>query len=178
MIDLLRRLSPRERGLVIGAALFITMALVYGLIVDPLITSQSRYHSMALRKRDDLARFRMLAMDYRKMDSSLKYLENKVSAEKSGTSLLATMEAEARKLGLSERIASMKPFTNDLDSGMVETSVEMRLEKVNLRELVELLKTIENSALMARTGRLRIKTRFDDPQLLDTTVLVTALETR
>lgn len=178
MIELLRRLSPRERGLVIGAALFITSALVYGLIIEPLISSQRHYRNMAEGKLQDLVQFRKLARDYRDMESSLKMLESKVSARKPGTSLLAAMEAEARKLGLSDRIASMKPFTNDLDSGMVETSVEMRLEKVNLRELVELLKTVEESGLMARTGRLRIKARFDNPQLLDTTVLVTALETR
>jgi len=178
MTELLRRLSARERGLVIGAALFITAALVYGLVVDPLVASQRRYRSMATRKREDLARFQMLATDYRKMDSSLKYLENMVSAGKSGTSLLAAMEAEARKLGLASRITSMKPSSNELDSGMVETSVDMRIEKVNLREFVGFLKAIEGSTLMARTGRLRIKTRFDDPQLLDATVLVTALETR
>ena len=178
MIDLLRRLSERERVLVIAAALFISGSILYGFIVDPLLASQRRYEDLARREREDLARFRMLAMDYRKMDSSMKSLENRVSAGTSGTSLLAAMEAEARKLGLGNRIASMKPTSSDLDSGMVETSVEMRIEKVNLGEVVELLGAIEGGTLTARTGRLRMKTRFDDPQLLDVTLLVTALETR
>jgi general secretion pathway protein M len=88
------------------------------------------------------------------------------------------MEGVARKLGLADRIASMKPFSSDLDSGMVEASVEMRMEKVDLGELTGFLKAVEESGLMARTARLRVKTRFDDPQLLDATVQVTALETR
>jgi general secretion pathway protein M len=178
MTDLLRRLSTREKALVIGAVLFVSAALLYGLVLDPLAARERRYRSMLLSKREDLAQFRKLAADYRAMESSLRDLEGMVSNRTTGTSLLAAMEAEARKLGLAEKITSMKPFSNVLDSGMVESSVDMRIEKVDLKGLVELLKGVENGGLLARTARLRVKTRFDDPQLLDATVLVTTLEAR
>ncbi len=178
MTDLLRRLSPRERGLVLGAVLFIGGTLIYGLIVSPLISSQRRYQSMAARQREKLVEFREMAKEYRATESSLTNLERSLSDRKSGTSLLAAMEGVARKFGLADRIASMKPFSNDLDSGMVEASVEMRIEKIDLGELTGFLKAVEGNALMARTARLRVKTRFDDPQLLDATVQVTALETK
>jgi len=178
MTDLLRRLSPRERGLVLGAVLFIGGTLIYGVIMSPLVSSQRRYQGMVTRQRENLMQFRELAKEYRATESSLKNLEKALSGRESGTSLLAAMEREARKLGLADRIASMKPFSYDLDSGMVESSVEMKIEKIDLGELTGFLKTVEESGLMARTGRLRVKTRFDDPQLLDATMLVTALEGR
>lgn len=178
MNEMLRRMSPRERVLVATAAIFISCALVYGLVVDPLVSKQRDYRTRIQSKLDSLVQFRTLAAQYREMESSLKDLEQKVSAGQSGSSLLAAMEADARKLGLADRIASMKPFTNELDSGMVRTSVEMRIEKVNLRELVGFLETIEKSGTMVRTGRLRIKSRFDDPELLDATILVSALEAK
>ncbi len=178
MTDLLRRLSPRERVLIFGAVLFISGTLLYGLIVSPLVSGQRRYRSMVTRQRDNLEQFRLLAAQYRDTESSLKNLEKALSERKSDTSLLAAMESEARKLGFADRIASMKPFNTDLDSGMVEASVEIKIEKMNLAELADFLTTVEESNLMARTARLRVKTRFDDPKLLDATVLVTALETR
>lgn len=178
MTDLMNRLSPRERILVIAAFIFISCALVYGLVIDPLVSKQRDYQTRIVSKLDDLAEFRMLAAQFREMEFSLKDLEKKVAAGKSGSSLLSSMEADARKLGLADRIASMKPFTSELDSGMVQTSVEMRIEKVNLRELVGFLETVEKSGTMVRTGRLRIKSRFDDPELLDATILVSALEAR
>ena len=92
--------------------------------------------------------------------------------------LLAAMESNARKLGLADRIASMKPFTSELELGLVQSSVEMRVEKVDLKGLVEFIEAIETGPNMALTTRLRIKARFDDPALLDTTLLVTTLETR
>jgi general secretion pathway protein M len=178
MTELLRRLSPRERGLVIGAFLFISVVIAYGLIIDPLVSSQRLYRSMTRGTLDDLVEFRGLAAKYRETESSLRNLERRLTAAKSSSSLLAAMEADARKLGLADRIASMKPFTNDLDSGMVQNSVEMRIEKINLGELVGFLETVGKSGIMVKTGRLRIKTRFDDPELLDATILVTSLEAR
>ena len=101
-----------------------------------------------------------------------------MTSETSGMSLLAVMESNARKLGLADRIASMKPFTSELESGIVQSSVEMRVEKVDLKGLVNFLKAVETGPNMAVTTRMRIKTRFDDPSLLDTTLLVSTLETR
>ena len=92
------------------------------------------------------------------------------------TSLLAELEAKARELNLQDNIASMKPFTTQLDSGLVESSVEIRLEKLALRGLVEFLQRVEGRGSLVATRRLRVKSRFDDPQLLDVSILVSTLE--
>ncbi|UCG37756.1 MAG: type II secretion system protein M [bacterium] len=176
MLDLLRRLSPRERILVMGAGAFVLAAVLYGLVLDPLMGQKRRYEGMVERKRADLAEFRDLAARYRSTQASLDAMERRVAAREPGTSLLATMEAEARKLGLADRIASMKPVTSELESGMVESSVEIRIEKVDLKGLVEFLRAVENGPLMARAARLRVRTRFDDPQLMDVTILASTLE--
>lgn len=176
MFDLLRRLSPRERNLVLAASIIISCALLYGLIVDPLVSRQRYYETRIQNTVNDLMEFRVLAAKYRETEASFKDLEEKISSSKSDSSLLSSIEGNARKLGLADRIASMKPFTNDLESGMVQTSVEIRIEKINLRELVDLLESVRQSGTVVRTGRLRIKTRFDDPKLLDATILVSAVE--
>jgi type II secretory pathway component PulM len=178
MTDLIRRLSLRERVLVLCAVLFIGGSLIYGLVVNPLISSQRKYQALAARQRENLDRFRELAVQYRETEASLASLEKAVSGRRSETSLLAAMEGEARKLGLADRITSMKPFSNELDSGMVESSVEVKIEKIDLKELTEFLKTVEKNDLMAKISRLRVKSRFDDRQILDVTVLITALESR
>jgi general secretion pathway protein M len=171
-------MSPRERWLVAGAALFVVIAILYGFVIQPLADNGRRYESMALRKQDELTRFRAIADQYNELGSTLKFLEERALAGGSHGSLLAVMESEAKKLGLAEKIASMKPFTTELEPGVVQSRVEMRLEKVDLKGLVDLLETLENGKQSAVTSRLRIKTRFDDPALLDATVMVSTLEAR
>ena len=172
------KLSVRERWLVLGAAVFVGSALMFAVIVNPVIDKKQRYTRMAQDKRKELAQFNQFASEYRSLQLSLADLEKKLTAGSSDMSLLAAMESSARKLGLAEKIASMKPFSSDLESGMVQSSVEMRVEKVDLKGLVQFIEAIETGPNMAVTTRLRIKTRFDDPALLDTTILVTTLETR
>jgi type II secretory pathway component PulM len=172
------KLSARERWLVLGAAVFVGSALLFAIIVNPIMDKRQRYIRMAQDKRQDVAQFRELASEYSSLQASLAEMKRKVASDSSDMSLLAVMESSARKLGLADRIASMKPFTSELESGMVQSSVEMRVEKVDLKGLVQFIEAIETGPNMAVTTRLRIKTRFDDSALLDTTLLVTTLEAR
>ena len=178
MIDFLRKLSPRERILLVVASLFVGGSLLFGVIVSPLLSSQDRYEDLASRQRKNLDQFRELAQEYHATEAALVEMEHNLARRNTDTSLLAAMEAEARNLGLADKIASMKPLSRELESGIVEASVELKIEKIDLGELTGFLEAVEGSDLMARTARLRVKARFDDPQLLDATVLVTALETQ
>ena len=178
MWGLFSKLSDRERWLALGAALFVGSALIFGIIVNPALEKRQRYLRMAQDKHQDLVQFNEYASEYRSLQSSLVDMEKMVASRSSDMSLLAAMEGNARKLGLADRIASMKPFTTELESGIVQSSVEMRVEKIDLKGLVQFIQAIETGPHMAVTSRLRIKTRFDDPALLDTTLLVTTLETR
>jgi type II secretory pathway component PulM len=178
MMALFSKLSARERWLVLGAAVFVGSMLIFALIVNPIVDKQRRYKRMAQDKRQDLVQFNNFASEYRTLESSIAEMEKKIASGSSDMSLLATMESTARKLGLADKIASMKPFTSELELGLVQSSVEMRVEKVDLKGLVQFIEAIETAPSMAVTTRLRIKTRFDDPALLDTTLLVTTLETR
>lgn len=178
MMGFLSKLSARERWLVLGTAVFLCLVLLFALVVNPVVDNKQKYERMAREKRQDLAQFHQFASEYRSLQLSLEELQKRIATAESDVSLLAAMESNARKLGLAEKIASMKPFTTDLESGMVQSSVEMRVEKVDLKGLVEFIESIEKGPNMAVTTRLRIKTRFDDPALLDSTILVTTLEAR
>lgn len=178
MVSVFAKLSMRERWLVSGAAAFVGLALFFAFIVNPVLENKRRYLRQARDTRQNLIEFNKYASEYRSLQTSLAQMEKQVASRGSDMSLLAAMENNARKLGLADRIASMKPFTSELESGMVQSSVEMRVEKIDLGGLIKFIEAIETGPHMAMTTRLRIKTRFDDPALLDITLLVTALENR
>jgi len=52
----------------------------------------------------------------------------------------------------------MKPFTSELESGMIQSSVEMRIEEVDLKGLVQFIEAVETGSHMAVATRMRIKT--------------------
>lgn len=178
MASLFMKLSLRERWLVAIAAVFVGSALIFAFVINPVLEKKGRYVRLAQKAAADLVQFNEYALEYRSLRSSLAQMEREVASRSSDMSLLAAMESNARKLGLADKITSMKPFTSELESGMVQSSVEMRIEKVDLNGLVRFIEAVETGPHTAATTRLRIKTRFDDPALLDITLLVTTLENR
>ena len=178
MYDFFHRISAREKVMVLAGGAFVLTALVYGLMFAPAVNSRDRWHSMTDRKRAELEQFEELGRRYRELSAMLSNMEGRLKSRGGGESLLARMEAEARELGVKDHITSMKPFRNELDGNLVESSVEIRLEKMDLRSVVNLLRNIEAGDNLVRTKRLRVKSRFDDPDLLDVTLLVGTLETK
>ena len=176
MVDLLHRLTGRERAaLIIVIPLFIA-ALIYTLIIVPVWEQKTRFNSMAQRKKVELVTFRDLASRFQDLENSMSGMETNIKKRTGSFSILGMLEREARELGIQDRIASMKPMNSQLDQRIRESSVEIRFEKLDLVRTVEFLKKIEGSKDLVVIKRLRIKSRFDDPQFLDVTLLASTLE--
>jgi len=172
----LHRLSERERIVIVLGALFVLSTLLYSLVLSPALERRDRWQSMAVRKKQELARFEELKTRYMELTQSLSGFEKRIGSSRDEGSLLARLESGARESGVQDKIASMKPLKTQMESGIEESSVEIRLEKLDLGSLVGFLKNVENENRLVRTRRIRIKARFDDPKLLDVTLLVSTLE--
>jgi hypothetical protein len=58
-----------------------------------------------------------------------------------------------------------------------ESSVEVKLESITTKQLVDYLFRVENSDAFVRIKRLHLKKRRDNPKYLDATFLVSTYET-
>lgn len=172
----LDRLTVRERMMVVLGGAFVLSIILYGIVLAPALERRDRWITLAERKKQEVSRFEELSARYRSLGWTVATMERELGSRKKGFSLLAQLEAGARKLGLQDNISSMKPFRNQMESGIEESSVEIRLEKMDLGGLVKFLQEVEGDEGLIRTRRLRVKSRFDDPQLLDITILVSTLE--
>ncbi len=175
MKDFLSRLSARERALILSAAGFFVLVIVARFLLLPAWDEGGRLRIAAARKRVEAAQFDILVARYRELSSSASRAES-VLEEGGGASLLTQVETTARDAGVKDRIASMKPQRTELESRMWESSVEVRVERITLKDAVELLRRLQSSPRPVRVKRLALKTRFDDPRLLDGTFTVAALE--
>lgn len=175
MRSFLLRLSQRERVAITLGAVFVLGAILYGLVLSPALEKRSRWLSMAVRKKQELARFEELKTRYVELTRSLSGFEKRIGSSRGGDSLLARLESGAREAGIQDKIASMKPLKTKMESGIEESSVELRLEKLDLGSLTGFLKNVEDKDRLIRIRRIRIKARFDDPSLLDATLLVSTL---
>jgi type II secretory pathway component PulM len=164
--------TPRERRLISlaagGGALFIV------LIVWASFSSAIRRAENSLEeKRLDFEKISRLAAGYGQQEQERQLLEARL--RQSPPALMGFVDGIARQAGV--EIGGMQ------DRGVVaggqngrprESSVEVNLGKVPLDKLVKLLSDIEHSPGVVRVRRLRVRKSFDNKDVLDVSLSVSA----
>jgi len=95
-----------------------------------------------------------------------------------GPNLIASVENAAQKAGARGLLLYVRPQPDKVNEDIVEEGVEIRLEKLDLQQLVELLYDFETSSSQLNVKQLRIRTRFDNPEQLDTVIVLSRLRER
>ncbi len=111
----------------------------------------------------DLAEMRVLQKQYREMQQRLQ--EAQATATKRGP-ILTEIENLTRRANLNTKIVSLKPQAG----GFRESMVEIKLDTITLYDVVNYVYLLEKAAL--RIKKLSFKPRFDNPKLLNATLVV------
>ena len=173
--DFLDKRSPRERQMLalmsVAIGVWILYWLVQGLIVAPL---ENGKRAIASREAS-LRQMQILQADYRRVQGQVSLLEMRIQSGQQGN-VLSMLEEMAGEVQIKDKIASMDPRSTPPNDLYRESVIEVRLQQVNLKQLVDYLFKVENSGAFLKIKRLRLKTRSDDPGYLDVTFRVSSFE--
>jgi len=167
-----RLMSKRERTLVLAGGIVIGLSLLFVLIVDPLLDTLDRLERQEVRKQKDLAELAMLGQAYLAKRDRLVKSESRMPGADSHFSLLTFMEEAATTANVRERITGMQPQTQSLAQGYEETAVDLRLESIQLPDLLAFLVAIDQAPYDLHVRHLQIRPKFDNPVNIDATVRV------
>ena len=167
-----QQLSQRERVIVAAGGAVVGISLLFVLVIDPLITKYDRLAHQEARKQKDLRELATLSQDYAAKRDRLVKAEQRLPGASSRFSLLTFMEEAAGAARIRDRIAGMQPQVQTLSEGYEETAVDIRLEGVQLPELLALLVAIDRAPHELHVRHLKIRPKFDNPVNLDATIRV------
>ena len=149
------RINPREKRTIIAGGCLIAALLVYVFVVSPYMTAMERLDRRIAKKTEELAEVLALQGEYFRLREGTKILEEMVRSTP-GFSLLSFLENLATKNRIKKQIAYMKPLTTPGNDRYRESSVEMKLDSLTLKQLVDYLYQIEQSPQPIRIKRLNI----------------------
>ena len=167
-----RQMSQRERTIVLVGGIVVGLSLFFVLVVDPLLAKLDRLERQAVRKQKDINELALLSQEYTTKRNRLAKAESRMPAPDSQFSLLTFMEEAATKARVRDWITGMQPQVQSLAQGYQETAVDLRLEGVQLPELLALLVAIDQAPYDLQVRHLQIRPKFDNPSYLDATVRV------
>ena len=167
-----QQFSPRERIIVAAGGALAAAALVFLLIVDPLMATIDKLDRQARRKAKDSQELALVAQDYLLKQARMAKLEARMPSSPAQFSLLAFMEEATTTAQIRDRIAGMQPQAPIVVQGYQETIVDLRLDGVTLPQLLALLATIEQAPYEVQVRHLQMKPKYDNPINLDATLKI------
>lgn len=166
-------LSNRERlTLGLGGAVAVLLLLVFGLIA-PYRDSLARLDAGIDTRRRQLAQVQQLKQEYQILQRQAGEVEA-LLARSGGFSLFSFVESAAGQIAGKENLTYMRPQPPVTHEGVREESVEIRVEKVRLEQVVRLLYAVENTDALVQVKSLRLRNRFDDKSKLDAVLTIAA----
>jgi type II secretory pathway component PulM len=163
------KLEERDKKTLIIGGAAAAVILLYTFVVSPLFSDLSRKRELVPRKERELVEMKALRQEY--LDIQQRLQEAQAAAAKRGP-LLTDIESISKRANLSGKIVSLKPQAGVQTESFKESIVEIKLESITLYDIVNYVYQLERDTLRIR--KLQFKPRYDNPKLLNATILVSS----
>lgn len=164
-------MNPKEQTV----ALVVASIAVLLILILPVAVASSRISKLekdVVQGRGELRQIMRAIEVYDSKNAELKQIQKMVGAG-FDSSLSTTLESIAEKQGIKEQIDSLKEKATAPSDIFDESSVDVRLKKISLKQLIDYLHAIENNDnTMLALKNLSVKTRFDNKRDLDASFTV------
>jgi general secretion pathway protein M len=172
----INRLSNREKVIIVMGLIGAIAILVYGSVVAPLVERYTNLNRVIKQKESQYYEILKLREEYLALNKEYTELEKAASRAKEGFSPLTFMEGVSVQAKIKDKVVSMKPMLTPMGENYRESSIEVKIEKVVLEQTMRYLHLIESSEYPLKVKTLHLKSRFDDPGLMDVSVVVSFYE--
>lgn len=164
------RLAPRERVMVSAAAAAVAAFVLFLVFTSVQHRIAAREASID-RKTQVIAQVGKLAQGYRQVQAERAQLEAKLKGPP--LQLMSFVAQTGQRLGI--EVNDLRPGTPGATGAtdkVVEDTVEVNLAKLDLPRLAALLQELERGPGVVKVRRLALRTRSDDPNAVDATIVI------
>lgn len=176
MTQYLNKLNSREKTIAVLGLMGATAIILYGSVVAPVVDRYTGLERVIRQKESQYKDILQLKGEYAVLQKEYKELEKAASRTKEGFSPLTFMENVSVQAKIKDKVISMKPILTPMGGDYRESSIEVKIEKIVLEQIMLYLHIIESSEYPLRVKTLHLKSRFDDPGLMDASVTVSFYE--
>jgi len=171
---MISQLNQRERIFVTVGGIALALALLYLAVLMPYRGALTRLDKQITARSQQLQEVKSLRAQYLAMQQQILQVEMRVKNSENFSALTFIENLVERTAGR-ENLVSMRPQSPMTQNEFTIDSVEVKLEKLSLRQVLELLWGVESATTPMQVRNLYLKQRFDDHSLLDASMTITAL---
>ena len=166
------KLTKREKYYVFAGVSFILIFLIIQFALFPFLEAKAKIKRSVQTNEKALKEIILLSSEYQELRKDSQHIQRALALRKKDFALFSFLEKQAGRAGVKANIKHMKPSTSTTTGPYKESSVEMKLEDITLKQLVNYLYFVESPEYLVRIKRLSIRQSKGNPEFLTALVHV------
>lgn len=172
MKEFWNKLTKSQQYCLMGGAAFVVLALVIQFVIFPLWDTREKTINAIAVNEKVLKEIMVLGAEYGVLKERAEALQRVLSNRSQDFSLFSYMEKKAGEIRLKPRIKYINPVKGITTGAYEESSVEMRLDSITMRQLTDFLYAVESPNDFIRISKISISKMKENPEYLTATMQV------
>ena len=151
------KLTKRERYYVSAGVALIALFIIFQFVLSPFLAAKEKTKRSIQAKEKTLKELVSLSSEYGALKEDSVDIKKALALRDGNFTLFSFLEKQAGQSNVKPNIKYMKPSTSTDKGPYSESSVEMNLENITLKQLVEYLHLVESPENLVRIKRISVK---------------------
>lgn len=157
VVDQFNKINQRERLILSAAGILLVLFMIIQWMIFPILDRHTQLQQKLIEAKQDLNEIALLKADYKRFTIQADLAKAQIQKRDKDFSLLSFLNDIAARTGLKNNIVNMKPSTSNRKSSSLQVeSVEMKLDDVNIEQLLAFLYRVETSPNLINIRQISI----------------------
>jgi general secretion pathway protein M len=166
------QLTKSQKYIVMAGLMFVGAALLIQFAVVPYFEARQKVRSAIVANEKALQELSVLGAEYGVLRQRSEEIKRLIERRPPGFALFSYLEKRAGEAAVKTNIRSMNPLKSSPAGIYEETAVEMKLDKLTMKQLVDFLYRVESPEEMVRIRRASILKMKESPEYLSVLIQV------
>ena len=167
-------LAKREKNFVIGAVCFLAIFFLFKLLIFPFFDKKDRMKKGITTRETELEQVIRLSGEYEAYKGDSQSIEQVLARRKRGFTLRTFLQQKANEAGVI--IGRINEFPSKEAGPFIESTMEVKLDAVTLKQLKEYLYRIESPEDLVSVPTISIRQNKREPGYHDVTLRALTFE--
>jgi general secretion pathway protein M len=170
------KLDVKQRPLAAGAIAFVVLLLIIQVAVYPFWKAKDKLTKSIQSSQTKLNEMTGLNTEFSGLDAKISKMKRAVAARTADFSLFSHLEKKAAQAGVRGNIKYMNSTPGVKSVAFEETLIDMKLDKITIKQLTDFLYYAESPSDMVRIKRINIGKMKESPEYLSAQLQVSSFQ--
>jgi hypothetical protein len=176
MKEIWMRMDKKQRYYMAGAAIFVLVVIILEFGIFPLWDAKEKVQRNVQTNQKKLSEVIALDREFARQEIKMARVKKVMATRPADYSLYSYLEKKAAQAGVKGNIKNMSSSRGAQTASYEESLIDIRLEKITIKQLTDFLYYAESAADLIRIKRIMISKMKESPEYLSVQLQVASFQ--